>query len=105
MARARALIFPGEEDFGLVPLEAMAVGCPVIAYGAGGALDTVAEGRTGLFFHQPTPAALVEALRKREGLSFDREHLRQHAQRFGVERFRRELAQALEESGRRATSR
>ncbi|MBM3190478.1 MAG: glycosyltransferase family 4 protein, partial [Chloroflexi bacterium] len=47
MARARALIFPGEEDFGLVPLEAMAVGCPVIAYGAGGALDTVEEGRTG----------------------------------------------------------
>lgn len=66
MARCRALIFPGEEDFGIVPVETMAAGRPVIAYGRGGVLDTVVEGETGVFFHDQTVAALVEAVERFE---------------------------------------
>ena len=65
-ARCRALLFPGEEDFGLVPIEAMASGAPVIAYRAGGALDTVAEGVSGLFFDDPTVESLVDAIHRFE---------------------------------------
>jgi glycosyltransferase involved in cell wall biosynthesis len=65
-ARCRALLFPGEEDFGLVPIEAMASGAPVIAYRAGGALDTVSEGVSGLFFDEPTTPSLVDAIRRFE---------------------------------------
>lgn len=98
MARCRALIFPGEEDFGLTPVEAMALGRPVIAYGAGGALDTLEEGRTGVFFREPTPESLMEAVRRLERCTFDPAVLRQHAQRFGIARFQRELAEVLEQS-------
>lgn len=62
MARCRALIFPGEEDFGIVPVEAMASGRPVIAYGRGGILDTVVDGETGLFFKEQSVEALVDAI-------------------------------------------
>ena len=96
MARCRAFVFPGEEDFGLAPLEAMAAGRPVIAYGAGGALDTVVEGESGLFFYEPTPEALVEAVRRLDRCDFDPDHLRRHAQRFGVARFAQELGETLE---------
>jgi glycosyltransferase involved in cell wall biosynthesis len=95
MARCRALIFPGEEDFGLTPVEAMALGRPVIAYGAGGALDTIEEGRTGIFFREPTAESLMEAVRRLEQCAFDPAVLRRHAQRFGIPRFRQELAQVL----------
>jgi len=61
-ASARALVFTAEEDFGLVPIEMMASGRPVIAYGRGGALETVVEGETGLFFHDQTPEALIGAI-------------------------------------------
>lgn len=96
MARCRAFIFPGEEDFGIAPLEAMAVGRPVVAYAAGGALDTIIEGRTGVFFRQATPEALAQAVRDLESMSFDAEEIKAHAQTFGVERFQREIAALLE---------
>ena len=95
MARCRAFIFPGEEDFGLTPVEAMSVGRPVIAYAAGGALDTVIEGRTGTFFHEPTAEALMEAVRRSEETTFDPAVLQAHAHKFGVARFQTELDQAL----------
>jgi len=66
MSRCRALIFPGEEDFGIVPVEVMASGRPVIAFGRGGALDTVVDGKTGLFFHEPTVESLNAAVEKFE---------------------------------------
>jgi glycosyltransferase involved in cell wall biosynthesis len=61
-AGARALLFPGIEDFGITPLEAMACGTPVIAYGAGGALETIEDGKTGLFFQEPTASSLAGAI-------------------------------------------
>lgn len=84
---SRALVFPGEEDFGIVPLEAMACGTPVIAYRAGGALETVVEGRTGVFFDEPTPDALAAAVRGFDADRFDSSWTRAHAERFDRARF------------------
>lgn len=78
-ARCRALIFPGEEDFGIAPLEANASGRPVVAYRAGGALDTVVEGQTGVFFEPQTVEALIEAVQECDALSWDAKTLRSHA--------------------------
>ena len=65
---SKALIFPGVEDFGIVPLEAQAAGAPVIAYGCGGVLETVIDGKTGLFFNEQTSESLNEAINKFENL-------------------------------------
>jgi glycosyltransferase involved in cell wall biosynthesis len=80
-AGCKALIFPGEEDFGIVPLEANAAGRPVIAYRGGGALDTVTEGYNGMFFDEKTTPSLIEAVRTLESgkYSFDPEKIRKHA--------------------------
>lgn len=93
-AEARALFFCGVEDFGIVPVEAMAAGCPVIALRAGGALETVVENGdrpTGLFFDRPDPASLLKAVARFEaieaGKGFDRANLAHHAGRFGREQF------------------
>jgi glycosyltransferase involved in cell wall biosynthesis len=88
---ARALIFPGIEDFGIVPLEAQAAGTPVIALRAGGALETVVEGTTGMFFDLPEPASLADAVRQFEKSEFSSEKCRRHAQTFSSEIFREKL--------------
>ena len=100
MANCRALLFPGFEDFGITPLEAQAAGRPVIAFARGGALDTVIEGETGLFFHEQSVEALIEAIERFERLSFDPAVARANAERFGIERFRRELNQFVAEKWR-----
>ena len=100
-ARCRALVFPGEEDFGIVPVEAMASGRPVLAYGKGGVLDTVIEGRTGLFFPEQTVESLnacVEAFEKMEP-RFDPEEIRRHARRFDREIFLRRFKEFVEAAG------
>lgn len=95
MAGARALIFPQEEDFGIVAIEAQAAGKPVIAYRAGGALETVIEGKTGIFFDEQTPESLIEGLQKFYKTSFDAEAIRRHALTFDTGNFKRQFGQFL----------
>jgi glycosyltransferase involved in cell wall biosynthesis len=86
-ARCKAFLFPAYEDFGLTPLEAMASGKPVIAYGRGGALETVVDGVTGLFFGEQTPESLAEAMGRFERLEFHPEAIRRHAGGYDEARF------------------
>ncbi len=81
-ARCRALLFPGEEDLGMAPLVANASGRPVIAYRGGGAMETVREGVTGIFFDSASSNSLVEAIEEFEGMRFDQYRLRRHAEKF-----------------------
>ena len=92
---ARAFIFPGREDFGIAPLEAQAAGRPVVAYAAGGALDTVLAGQTGEFFADQTVESLKTVLATFDPRSYDPAACRTNAERFGTERFERELREFL----------
>lgn len=89
---AKAFIYPQEEDFGLMPLEAMACGTPVIAYGKGGALETVLPQKTGLFFNEPTTESLNAAVDEFEKSEFLSEDLFDQAQKFSMDAFRRNIA-------------
>jgi glycosyltransferase involved in cell wall biosynthesis len=86
-ARCQALIFPGEEDFGIVPVEAMASGRPVIAYGSGGATETVIPKVTGLLFKEQTVEALVDAVEQFRAIDFDPQKIAAHARQFSRQRF------------------
>jgi len=95
-AHARSFVFPGLEDFGITPLEATAAGTPVVAYRAGGALDTVREGLNGIFFAEQGVEALAAALQDpRLDGSWDREAMRRHAAGFGRDRFAGQVAAHL----------
>lgn len=87
-ANCKALIFPQEEDFGITPVEAMASGRPVIAYRAGGALETVKEEKTGVFFDEQTPDSLIEALKNFNEENFHQHKIREHAKRFEKKAFK-----------------
>ena len=89
--------FPGEEDFGLTPLEANAAGKPVIAYGAGGALETVVPGVTGSFFTEPTAPALAEVMTAFDPAQFDPAVCRRQADRFAPATFRERLQVHVEQ--------
>jgi glycosyltransferase involved in cell wall biosynthesis len=95
-AHCRGYLFPGEEDFGIAPVEAQAAGKPVIAYAAGGALDTVIDGETGVHFARQTPRDLAEAVRRFESLSFDADRIRQNARRFSSHVFRERFSSFVE---------
>lgn len=95
LAGARALLFCGLEDFGIVPVEAQAAGLPVIAYGAGGVLDSVIDGETGVLFGEQSVAALEAAILAFEELELDEAAIRDNARHFGPERFRREMLAAI----------
>ncbi len=92
----RAFLFPGDEDFGITPLEAQAAGRPVIAYGSGGALASIVDGVTGVFFQEQTVESLVEALTTFNEQNFDPYVIRNHALEFDTPRFQRRIMQFIE---------
>jgi len=93
---AKALIMPQKEDFGIVSLEAQSYGVPVIAYGKGGALDTVISGKTGLFFNRQTVESLEAAITEFENTKFKADNLKTNAKRFSKEIFKKEFARIVE---------
>ncbi|QQO09793.1 glycosyltransferase [Breznakiella homolactica] len=102
-SRAKALLFPGIEDFGIIPVEANAAGCPVIAYRKGGVLDTVKENVTGLFFEEQTPMSLIKAMDAFESMEprfQDREQFAAHVQQFSKDEFIRRMNSIIEERRR-----
>ncbi len=98
LAQCRAVLFPGEEDFGLVPIEAQASGRPVLAYAGGGALETVLPGETGEFFDQPTTGALIAALEEFDAARYDPRALVANAHKYSQRRFRRQFSATLEQA-------
>ncbi len=104
LGNARAAVLPGEEDFGLVPLEAAAAGRPTIAFRGGGALETVVEGETGVFFDDPTAESLAAVLRSFDASRFDAQHLRAHAEKFSPEGFIARLREIVEDARSRRSS-
>lgn len=98
-ARCRALVLTAEEDFGITPVECMASGRPVVAFGRGGALDSVKAGTTGIFFDRQAPESLIEAVERMEAFleSFDPQSAIDHARRFAPEHFDRKIRDLVEE--------
>ncbi|MDA1209371.1 MAG: glycosyltransferase [bacterium] len=94
---AKALLFPQFEDAGVVPLEAQACGTPVIAYGLGGVLDTVRDGRTGVFFPEQTIASLTDAIDRFASMHFDSEAITQHAKQFSSTNFQQKLQEVVDQ--------
>jgi len=102
-SQAKALLFPGIEDLGLVPIEANAAGCPVIAFREGGALDTVKENVTGIFFDDQTPESLIAAMEyfeKNEGQFHDRRQFENHTRQFSKDAFTERISKILEKKER-----
>jgi glycosyltransferase involved in cell wall biosynthesis len=96
MQGCQAAIFPSRDDFGLVPLEVMACGRPVIAYGQGGALHTVVAGVTGEFISEQTPEAIVAAVEAFDPARYDADAIRAHALQWDRERFRERIVDAVQ---------
>ena len=99
MASAKAFVFAAEdEDFGITPVEAMSVGTPVIAYGSGGVLESVVDGKTGLFFNNLTIESLSSAIKQFNNLTINPKDCIKHAQKFSKERFKKEIKLAVTEA-------
>jgi glycosyltransferase involved in cell wall biosynthesis len=96
LAHCRAFLFPGEEDFGITPLEVQASGRPVIAFRAGGALTSVVEGVTGTFFHEQTVESLTSVLETFDERLYNPQTIRDHALEFDKPRFQRRMLQFIE---------
>jgi len=105
----QALIFPGEEDFGIVPVEAMAAGRPVIGLARGGLMESAVPGKTAIMFPEPTAASLIDAVSEFRAEDFDPAKLSRHAAKFSKERFKKEFTDfvdaRLKEAGRTVAAR
>lgn len=101
-SRARAFVFPGEEDFGITPVEAQASGTPVIGFGKGGLLETVIDGETGVLFYRQDVSGLIEAVKRFEEMekSFDCNKMRENAKKFDVSIFKSQLEDFITEKYR-----
>lgn len=97
LAQARGFLFPSMEPFGIAPVEALAAGCPVVAFGEGGARDYVKDGKNGVLFAEQTPIALAEAMIKMESLRLDRTKIAKTADKFDEERFDKEIRQFVKQ--------
>jgi glycosyltransferase involved in cell wall biosynthesis len=93
----KAFVFPGEEDFGITPVEAQSFGKPVIAFGQGGALETVIDGVTGVHYHERTVDALINAVIRGEEINFDPDIIRKNAMKFDWEVFKKQLMKLVQE--------
>ena len=98
-SNAKALIFPQIEDFGLVAAEAQACGTPVIAFGKGGAAEIIENKKTGLFFNEQTPQAIINAVKEFEKMNFDRQYIRKTAERFSKAQFKDKIKEMVAQSG------
>lgn len=96
-SRCRAFIFPGEEDFGIAPVESQAAGRPVIAYRSGGALETVVENKTGVFFDELNEDSLADAVKRFLGMDFDVKTIRDNALKFDKEVFKKQIISFVEQ--------
>ena len=97
MARCKAFIFPGLEDFGITPVQAQAAGRPVIAYAGGGALDTVIPGKTGELFDEQTVESLMAVLQQFDATVYDPAAVRAHAARFDTALFKQQISGYIEQ--------
>jgi len=97
MQKARGFVFAAVEDFGIIPVEAMAAGTRVLACGKGGALETVVEGETGHFYLEQTAASLIQAVQEFEKMEFDAARIRKRAEKFSIENFNRQFEQFVKE--------
>ena len=103
LSRAKALLFPGIEDFGIIPVEANSAGCPVLAYRKGGACDSILENKTGLFFDEQTPQAIIDCMddfEKHEADFSDRNAYTKHVQKFSKEEFVRKIREVVQDRKR-----
>lgn len=99
VSKAKAFIFMPKEDFGIVPIEAQSCGTPVIAYGKGGALETVLENKTGLFVEKQTSKSLKEAIVKFESLKFYSKDCKEYVQKFSPSKFERSIIECVKKYG------
>lgn len=97
VASAKGFIFAADEDFGIAPVEAQAAGTPVIAYGRGGALETVIAGKTGLFFEEQSALSLIKAIEEFEKINWNGKLIRSHSEKFGTDRFKKEFKQFIDQ--------
>lgn len=103
LSQAKALLFPGIEDFGIIPVEANSAGCPVLAYRKGGAIDSIKENETGLFFDEQTVESLVDCINqfeKQENNFTNRENYKKHVQQFSNENFVKKIQKIVDERKR-----
>ena len=94
--KCKAFIFPGEEDFGMTPLEVQACGRPVVAYGKGGALETVIGGETGVFFQEQTVESLIDGIKRLASIEIKSDVCRKNAEQFSIQIFKEKLHKEIE---------